>query len=194
VSTHDDDEWLNALAGRSTTTSATRREAEVLCSALRDTAGAWRDTAQDSLTGNEVGDARRAAALIDRAARDGLIERPRRRLASWQLPLAASVLVVLAVGLVFQLQPRLPASNTVRADERGIVRLTAADPARLKRDILTQLRAAGVEATGYEALDVHGIDADLALPLSPELERVLDAHRIPAPADGVLRIEIRRPE
>jgi hypothetical protein len=55
------------------------------------------------------------------------------------------------------------------------------------------LRAAGVEATGYEALGVHGIDADLPRPITSETRRVLQQFSLPEPADGVLRIEIRTP-
>jgi len=193
MSQDDDQDWLDALAGRGTAASPTRREAEVLRAALGDARYTTSEVATD-----EVGAARREAALLDRAVKEGLIEHAPRRFARWQLSLAASVLLVLAAGIVFQLQPRVPTSDALRGDrsgdERGIVRLTATDPARLERDLLAQLRAAGVEATGYEALDVRGIDADLALPLSPQVQRVLDAHGIPAPADGVLRIEIRRSE
>jgi len=182
----DDQDWLDALAGRGTAVSPTRREAAVLRAALSDARQGVAEVATD-----EVAAARREVALIERAVQEGLIERAPRRLGRWQLPLAASVLLAIGAGIFFRPQVA-DDSGAVRGDERGIVRLTAADPARLERDILAQLRAAGVEATGYEALDVHGIDADLALPLSPEVQRILDVHGIPAPADGVLRVEIRR--
>ena len=188
MSQDDDQDWHDALAGRGTAASPTRREAEVLRAALGDTRQSTTEVATD-----EVGAARRKVALIERAVQEGLIERAPRRLGRWQLPLAASILLAIGAGIFFRPQVT-DDSGAVRGDERGIVRLTAADPARLERDILAQLRAAGVEATGYEALDVHGIDADLALPLSPEVQRILDTQGIPAPADGVLRIEIRRSE
>jgi hypothetical protein len=82
----------------------------------------------------------------------------------------------------------------VRGGEDGVVRLTATHPAALKQRILQELRAAGVEATGYEALNVHGIDADLPLPLTDAVRGVLRAHDIEEPADGALRIEIRSRE
>jgi hypothetical protein len=87
-----------------------------------------------------------------------------------------------------------PPTTVVRGDDDGVVHITATNPAELKRRILDELRAAGVDATGYEALNVHGIDADLPTPLPPQVGRVLDTHDIPVPADGVLRIEIRSPE
>lgn len=175
----DDQTWLDALAGRATDASATAREALALRAALR--AG--------SAPVANLPDKAREDALIARAVDEGVITIPARprRLRGWQLPLAASVLLV-AAGILLQLQPQAP---IVRGDEVGIVRLVAADPARLKRSILAELRAAGVSATGYEALGVHGIDADLPLPLPPAVERVLAMHGIAEPRDGVLRIEIR---
>ncbi|MEJ0087981.1 MAG: hypothetical protein WDO72_20120 [Pseudomonadota bacterium] len=186
----DDAKWLDALAGRATDLSATRREAEALRAALSGARKAPEMPANDELAA-----ARREAQLVQRAVDEGLIERtPRRGLPRWQLPLAASVLLVVAAGVVLQIQRPVATPEVLRGDEAGIVRLTAPDPARLERDLLAELRAARIEATGYEALDVHGIDADLPLPLPAAVKQVLDAHGIPAPADGVLRIEIRRPE
>jgi hypothetical protein len=186
----DDAKWVDALAGRATDISATRREAEALRAALHGAKAAPEVPANDELSA-----ARREAQLVKRAVNEGLIERPPRRgLARWQLALAASVMVVVAAGIVFQSQQSGLAPDVLRGEEAGVVRLTAADPARFERDLLAELRAAGVEATGYEALDVHGIDADLALPLSPAVKQILDAHGIPVPANGTLRIEIRRPE
>lgn len=184
----DDTKWVDALAGRATDSSATRKEAEALRTALSNS----RKTAE-SPANDELANKRRQAQLVRRAMDEGLIK-PRRTLPRWQLPLAASVLLVVAAGVVFNAQHSANTRDVVRGADAGIVRLTAADPARLERDLLAELRAAGVEATGYEALDVHGIDADLPLPLPPPVQRILDAHGIPAPADGVLRIEIRRPE
>jgi hypothetical protein len=184
----DDTRWLDALAGRTTEPSATRREAQALRSALAN-------IEQPATPANDaLAAARRETQLVQRAVDEGLIVRATRRVATrWQWPVAASVLLVVAAGIVFQTQ-RITTSEVLRGDDAGIVRLTATDPARLERDLLAALRAAGVEATGYEALDVHGIDADLPLPLSADVARVLAAHDIPAPADGVLRIEIRKRE
>lgn len=182
----DDQIWFDALAGREPTSSATAREAHALRAALRSA-----HTSADNV--RALRDVPREEALIARAVKEGVIRAapPRRRL-SWQLPLAASLLIVVAAGIVLEL--RAPLDTIMRGDENGIVRLQAADSAALKRQILAELRSAGVNATGYEALGVHGIDADLSLPLSPDVQRVLAAHEIPEPADGVLRIEIRSSE
>jgi len=187
MNTDDDQIWFDALAGREPASSAPAREAHALRTALRSAT-----TSADNV--RAMRDANREEALIARAVSEGVIRAaPRRRRMSWQLPLAASVLLVVAAGIVLEL--RIPPDTaTMRGNEDGIVRLQATDAAALKRQILAELRSAGVNATGYEALGVHGIDADLSLPLTPDVQRVLAAHDIPEPADGVLRIEIRSSE
>jgi hypothetical protein len=184
MNSDDDQSWLDALAGRESADSATTREARALRSALRTEA-----TPRASGTR----DAAREELLIARARREGIIATTVRRRFHWQLPLAASVLIFIAGGIVMQLRSP-PTAPVTRGDEGGVVRLQDADPAALKQTILTELRAAGASATGYEALDVHGIDADLPLPLTPEMRLVLAAHAIPEPPDGVLRVEIRSSE
>jgi hypothetical protein len=186
MNTDDDQAWLDALAGRESATSPTTREAQVLRAALRA------HQAPENLAGPR--DAGREEALIARAVREGVIDRTEtRRRMNWRLPLAASILIFFAAGAVLQWQS---ASNMpiVRGDENGIVHLRSADPAALKRDILEALRDAGATATGYESLGMHGIDADLSVPVSSAVKRVLADHGIPEPADGVLRIEIRSDE
>jgi len=187
MNTDDDQIWFDALAGREPASNATSREAHALRAALRSA-----HTSADNV--RAMRDATREEALIARAVQEGVIRAapPRRRL-GWQLPLAASVLIIIAAGIVLELQAP-PDTSIMRGNEDGIVRLEAADAAALKQQILAELRSAGVNATGYEALGVHGIDADLSLPLSPDVQRVLAAHDIPEPADGVLRIEIRNSE
>lgn len=177
----DDQNWIDALAGRETADSPTRREAEALREALR---------ANAAPAAVSIGaDPDRERALLARAVRAGLLParplRPR-----WPLALAAGV--VLALGLGFAMHRLQISGNLIeRGAEDGVVRLTAANPAALKQTILRELHAAGVSATGYEALNVHGIDADLVLPLSEPVREVLRAHGIAEPADGALRIEIR---
>jgi hypothetical protein len=104
--------------------------------------------------------------------------------------LIAAALAVLAVGVVWQTFMR-PETEVVREGAAAAVQLQARDPVALKRQIIDELKAAGVTATGYESLGTQGIDADLPLPLTPQVRGVLAKHGIAAPADGVLRIEIR---
>jgi hypothetical protein len=190
---NDDQDWMDALAGREAAPSATTREAHALRAALR-TAPRGARTGDSPRNVTALPDSKRENALIERAVREGVITaaKPRRR-PGWPRPLAASVLLVVAAGIVLQLQSPHD-TVVVRGSEDGIVRLQAPDAAALKQSILAELRAAGVSATGYEALGVHGIDADLTLPLSPEVKSVLAAHGIAEPPDGVLRIEIRSHE
>lgn len=183
----DDLEWLDGLAGRESPDSATRREALALRAALKN-----QEAASDPVPPEGLRDRAREDGLVARARRDGVLPPARpRRLATWQIPLAAGVLLVFGAALVIQLQE--PDVAPVVRGEDGVVRLETTDPAALKARLLAELRAAGVAATGYEALDVHGIDADLPLPLSVEVQRVLAAHGVEEPADGVLHVEIRSP-
>jgi hypothetical protein len=59
--------------------------------------------------------------------------------------------------------------------------------------ILDELRAAGVRATGYDQLGIEGIDADLPEPMPPQVRDVLTRHHLSVPTNGVLRIEIAAP-
>lgn len=188
------DIWLEALSGRSAgDPRAPAREASALRTALRRL-----------LVGHAperpARDAFREASLIERARRAGLISPPPRsspwrRLASAP-SIAALTAVCAAFALFLVLRPALtprPSSQTevVRGTGAGeVVRLHAADPEALKRTLLEELHRQGVEATGYERLGVPGIDADLPTPLPERVRAVLDRHRIPVPADAVLRIEI----
>jgi len=81
----------------------------------------------------------------------------------------------------------------VERSDDGIVRIQSADPIALKRMLLDELRAAGIEATGYERLGVQGIDADLPQPLPENVRAILNRHGIEAPRDGTLQIEIAPP-
>jgi hypothetical protein len=110
----------------------------------------------------------------------------------WSSGLAFAACITLVIGLAFLLRPDLT-PETVRGVEGGIVRIEARDPAALKREIIGELRALGIDANGYEVLDRQGLDAELPTPLTPRVRGVLERHRIPAPADGVLRVEIVAP-
>ena len=78
-----------------------------------------------------------------------------------------------------------PASPTATA-----TRLRAADPAALKRQIVDDLQASGVEAIGYDRLGLSGVDARLPQPVPPAVRATLEKYAIGVPADGVVRVEI----
>ena len=75
----------------------------------------------------------------------------------------------------------------------GIARLTSVDPRALRSRIIDELRAAGVQASGYEQLGVEGIDAELPRPVPDAVRGVLEEHSVPVPDNGLLRIEISTP-
>jgi hypothetical protein len=183
--TQDEDAtWLDALAGRKqvddsqAAREAVALRASVLARAVVDDPVPRQDPAREQ-------------QLVERARDAGLLPR-RRRLSRTGSLLAAAAIVCVAVALgVLTRRPGAP--ETVRSGPGEIVRLASADPARVQREILDELRHAGVVATGYERLGRMGIDADLPLPLAPEVERILERHAIPVPQDGVLRVEIAPP-
>jgi hypothetical protein len=189
---HDDQEWLDALAGRAE--MARHSAGTVEGGLLRRAVQSSRRAAPAQAIPVASADLVREAALIARASSEGLIPAaagPRRwARTNWRPLLAAAALGAFAFGIAWQFRSVQDAA-IVRDAQAEPVRLEAAKPVELQRRILAELRAADVEATGYESLGVHGVDADLPQPVPPEVERVLRSHGVPLPPDGVLRIEIR---
>jgi hypothetical protein len=81
-------------------------------------------------------------------------------------------------------------TETFRGSANGVVELETRDPRALKLRLIQELKDAGISATGYERLDRVGLDADLPLPVAPNVRRVLEHHHIPVPSDGALVVEI----
>jgi hypothetical protein len=191
VTSDDDQDWLDALAGRTAAAGASAAAAEG--ELMRRGVLASRRAPLSHETPVASADLGREAALISRATSEGLFPAASSRRwarATWRPLLAAATLAAVAFGIAWQFRATQEAA-IVRDAQPEPVRLEAARPRELQQQILTELRAVGVDATGYESLDVHGIDADLPRPMSPEVERVLRSHGVPLPADDVLRIEIR---
>jgi len=69
-------------------------------------------------------------------------------------------------------------------------RLHAADPAALKQQLVEELRAAGVDAIGYDRLGLSGVDAKLPTPVPDAARATLEKYAIGVPGDGIVRIEI----
>jgi hypothetical protein len=177
----------DALGGRvRTIENAAQAEGQVLRERMRSQVAQQADVERATAASIVTPDPMRERALIERARREGLLNSR----ASWTPMLIAAAIAMVAVGIVWQSFTK-PQTVVVRGEVAPSLQMQASDPAALKRQIVDELRAAGVQATGYEALDVQGIDADLPRPLTPEVRRVLARHDIPEPADGVLRIEIR---
>lgn len=146
------------------------------------------------------------ADFLDRLRREELrvdttelADNPFERKANWRSTVratgtrawAAGALAIAVLMVAWHLQPQgSPTDDVVASSPDGIVRLTAADPRSLRKQIVDDLRATGVQAAGYEQLGINGIDADLPLPIPTLVVSALQKHRIPPPADGSLRIVI----
>jgi hypothetical protein len=194
--TDPDQDWLDALAGRAPTGS----DRTAIQEARR-----LRELIQRNVHAPDVPvaalDAQREAQLLDRARRDGLIDPARttgrsgrlvRRpgVGGWVGLAAALAGIAVALTVFFHAAPR---TEHLRSAHERVIRIEAADPTALKMRLLEELQAAGVAATGYEGLDVEGIDAQLPKPVPPRVRAVLTRHRLSVPDDGVLRIEIAAP-
>jgi hypothetical protein len=191
--TDEDQDWLDALAGRAP--AGSRRAAAREAQRLREFVQRNVRTPDAAVPAR---DARREAQLLERAQREGLIDpaqltRRRRRLmaptrAGGWVALAASVAGIAAALTLFL--HGSPHAEHLRNAHENVSRIEVADPTALKMEILDQLRAAGISATGYETLGVEGIDAQLPQPVPPRVRDILTRHHVSVPSDGVLRIEI----
>jgi hypothetical protein len=191
----DDQDWLEALAGR--TPAGSRRAAILDARRLRD--HVQRNVRAPDVTVAER-DAQREEQLLERARREGLIDpaqlerrargRMRPGITRW-MAIAAGIAGV-AMAPLLLLRSVHPTEH-VRGASDHVIRIEAADPAALKMQILDELRAAGVAATGYGQLGVEGIDASLPKPLPPQVRAVLARRHLTVPSNGVLRIEITAP-
>lgn len=110
------------------------------------------------------------------------------------------VAAAIAIGvLVLAWQFRVPLSKGVvgvpppSSADAQTARLHAADPAALKQQLVDELRAAGVEAIGYDRLGLSGVDAKLPTPVPEAARATLAKYAVGVPADGVVRIEITQP-
>ncbi len=194
----DNKTWFDALAGRTASDPNLHaaREARLLRESLLRQ---WQLQRADQAPQLPARDARREAELLARAQREGLIppaglRRRSRWLPGRAVPLAAAAAIAcIAVGLSFFLHTGTP-QEIYRGTHDGVVTVEAANPAALKGQLITELRAAGVAATGYERLGLQGIDADLPRPISSQVREILQKHHLPVPADGVLKVEITAPE
>lgn len=109
---------------------------------------------------------------------------------AWAMAAVAGAIVVLA----FVMRPANEGAggdeSAVRTAPDSVTLLRASDPDTLRREIVDSLRQQGIAATTYSRFGRAGLDADLPQPLSQDVKAVLDRYRIPAPGDGVLRVEI----
>jgi hypothetical protein len=197
MSADDDAAWLEALAGRGSETQSNliTREGLALRERIRE------QEAEDAAAsaGLPEIDAARESELMARAVAEGLLA-PRlpavraawnRRFGGMRFIAAAAVVIIsVAVGLLRSMQPP---TEIFRGAQNGMIRLEARDPPALKRRLIEELAAAGVEVSGYQRLGHVGIDADLPQPVPARVRQVLERHHIPIPTDGALIVEIDAP-
>jgi hypothetical protein len=185
----DDKAWLDALAGRGAPSLSRAADQEVRM--LRE---GINSIIREGDGGTVGVDPAREAALIARARREGLLpERPSRGLSrrAWSIASGALAAVALLASVVVGLyRNSLPPAQTYRGAQSGVVRLQATDPAAFQRQLIGELRDAGVQVAGYQRLGRYGIDADLPTPVPAAVQELLQRHRVPLPANGALAIEI----
>jgi hypothetical protein len=188
----EDSAWVDALAGRVGSVRAESSDSMREASLLRE-----RLLAQEFLVVTDVPtiDAGREEELIARARAAGLLSEssPRTRRRRFAAGLQAAAMVILAVGGAGLWWSTRPPPETLRGVVGGTVHLEARDPPALKRRLIEELTAARVTVSGYERFGHLGIDADLPIPISPDVARVLERHHIPVPVDGALVVEIDPP-
>jgi hypothetical protein len=134
---------------------------------------------------------------VDASALEG---DPFSKRSNWRSTLLASgrgwIAAAIAIGvLVMGWRFSAPVSQQVTqtASAGAVTQLLAENPPVLKQQIVDDLRAAGVEAIGYDRLGLSGVDAAVPGPAPAAVRAVLEKHGIPAPADGIVRVEIRAP-
>jgi hypothetical protein len=192
----DDETWLDVLAGR--TPPDPSRPAAREARLLRESLVRQRQRQQvEQLPKLPSRDVRREAELLARAEREGLVEPARlRRRSGWlsggRVLAAAAVVAFVAIGLTLFLRTGSE-QEIYRGTHEGAVTIEAANPATLKGELIAELRAAGVAATGYERFGLQGVDAELPKPISPQVRAVLERHHVPVPQDGILKVEITAP-
>jgi hypothetical protein len=183
----EDEAWLQALAGRSSgKTGNAAEEGQALRAALL--------ARRIAVAGDPEQDAAREEQLLARARAAGLLApriaprvKSRRTARRWEAWLAAAAFAAVVVGVSFEHKARREAPVLRGA---GVTHLHAANPALLRETLLQELAAVGIAAHGYESLGRTGIDADVSLPVSPQVRALLDRRGIDVPANGVLQIEI----
>jgi hypothetical protein len=206
---NDDDEWLDALAGRvdaSQIPSATVDQSGVAAPsrslvlealALREFIGRQESGAASVASVDQA----RESELIARARREGLLvsqdpaagsryslQRPR-----WRMAIPAAAVILIAAGIGFW-QSSLKQTEYVRGIDHGTTHIQARDPAAFRRQLTEELRTAGAKVTGYERFGRLGMDVDLPKPVPKTIEEILERHHIPVPSDGVLVIEVDAPD
>lgn len=197
-----DEAWLAALAGRE------RRDASGSTAIAEAAMLRWSppvepvDARDPVRVARLIARARAVGLLPDTAgetASRGLLDRLR---AAWHAgsamglrpAVAMTMLLAVVAGGTLLMRPPLDESGAPVVEvERGgdaVTLLRAADPQALRAEIVAALATQGIRATTYTRFGRYGLDADLPQPLPPASKAVLDRFHLPAPGNGVLRVEV----
>lgn len=134
-----------------------------------------------------------AAPAPQRSAWAALLERLLPRGHAGRYALVAAVLFAVVLAPLVLRQPDDDASQIKRLPAAGEAQLAAPDPARLARDIENTLIAHGVVPTVQLADGQAMLSATVGAAEAPAVRAALQPYGVQLPADGRLRIRIRRP-
>jgi hypothetical protein len=181
----EDEDWVEGLSGRGHSSRA-GLEGAMLHRAPAEDAGPPETSPV------------REEQLLERARREHLLGSPAQGPWRSKWMALAAMLTVVAIGASWLYRPApgtTPADRIiVRGGADAAIRIEVADPAAAQERLLAELRAEGIEGTGYEMLGRYGIDADLPVLLTDAQRQLLRRYRVNEPADHVLKLEFAEPQ
>jgi hypothetical protein len=198
---NDDSDWLDALAGRDRPAASTlaATEGRLMRRALQRlpaTVPAQTPEQALSLLDGLLGRARAAGLMRERSGWcPACLQRWQRWRQSPGAWLGAGLVLagLFAVVVVLRVVPVVavdPAEEAVmRAPADGVWLLRVADPQQQRNELADRLAAGGARVQRYERLGRQGLEAELPLPLTPQLKQALGRLNIAAAPDGSLRVE-----
>lgn len=182
----DDQDWLDALAGKPRPGAAPRtlQEARLLRAVLLAQAQAEPESDAERQ--------RRLERLLFRLRRAGLLDSPRWSVNTWRVPLAAAASLMLCIAVV-QLaywQTETPSETPVTRGEDSVRRLVVDDAAQTATAIASALRAEGIDVREYPLGVARGLEVRVAPAQRAGAEAILAPYGIALAPDGRLAIEI----
>lgn len=205
----DDQHWFDLMAGRAVPEAHARTRADAAW--LRAALLAYRAQAP---AGAMPDPERRINTLLARAAAAGVLpprQAPRaaaawrQRWADWRGALPdwrrqgagprwrwtpALAALVLAAALVVLQQPARPPEPAEVERGPALQQLVVADPAQRQQQLLDALRAAGLDAHGFERLGRRGVDIELPVPLPPAQAQALQREGLKPTGGPSLVVEL----
>lgn len=213
---HDDDDWLETLAGkgRQGAAPATQLEATWLRDALR------RDTARQQLAAEAIEPATDGLQrLLARSAAEGLADATAQRrrwlpglchgcAARWRLAWAwlhagrttgwaaagtLATAALLGAWLVAPVEQPATEAPVLRHAPGALQVFIDAQPLLRRDRLAATLESAGVSVRRYERLGRHGLDAELPWPLPAALGQALREQGLQTPKQAELKVEFAPP-